>query len=444
VTRRLVLLAAAALAPAAALPAQQTPAPRAGARFDTSTVAFDTGGVHVILRRNPANDVVAANLYLLGGGQMVTPENAGIEPFLLWVSERGTKSYSQDALRKKIAALGSTIVVAPSDDWTLFGFRGVKGTFDSTWAIWADRLTAGTLDPSDIDFVRDQILSALRQRDDNADGLVHLLADSARFAGMPYSMPVGGSERSVSSFTAAELADWRTTKIITSRMLLVVVGNVERDHLARLVAQTFGKIPHGMYRWTPPVATPGTGGPAVLAQKRLPTNYLLGYYIGPPASSSDATALRIATAVIAGRLFTEVRSRRNLTYDVDAPFEERAITTGGLYVTTAFADSTLDIMRRETEALKRGRLDPEQLNLIEQQFITEFFLKNETNADQAGQLARAQVYRGDYRYADRFVLDIHAVTPLGIQYVAQKYMKGFVWAYVGDTLRVTRAKLEQF
>jgi zinc protease len=261
---------------------------------------------------------------------------------------------------------------------------------------------------------------------------------------MPYSMPVGGSERSVSSFTAAELADWRTTKIITSRMLLVVVGNVERDHLARLVAQTFGKIPHGMYRWTPPVATPGTGGPAVLAQKRLPTNYLLGYYIGPPASSSDATALRIATAVIAGRLFTEVRSRRNLTYDVDAPFEERAITTGGLYVTTAFADSTLDIMRRETEALKRGRLDPEQLNLIEQQFITEFFLKNETNADQAGQLARAQVYRGDYRYADRFVLDIHAVTPLGIQYVAQKYMKGFVWAYVGDTLRVTRAKLEQF
>ncbi|HTG53221.1 MAG TPA: hypothetical protein VL980_00175, partial [Gemmatimonadaceae bacterium] len=57
---------------------------------------------------------------------------------------------------------------------------------------------------------------------------------------------------------------------------------------------------------------------------------------------------------------------------------------------------------------------------------------------QADQLARAQVYRGDYRYADRFVLDIHAVTPLAVQYVAQKYMRGFVWAYVGDTTKVSR------
>jgi len=360
------------------------------------------------------------------------------------VSERGTAHYTRDVLRRKIAALGSGIVVQGSDDWTLFGFRGVRATFDSTWAIWADRLTAGTLDSADIDFVREQVLSSLRQREDSPDGLVHLLADSARWAGKPYSIMSGGTEHSVASFTAAQLAEWRATKIITSRMLLVVVGNVERDRVAKLVAATFGKLPAGDYKWAPPPATPGVGGPAVMVQRRLPTNYLLGYYIGPTPASSDASALRIATAVLAGRLFTEIRSRRNLTYDVDAPFEERAVITGGLYVTTAFPDSTLEIMRRETESLKRNRLAQEQLLVVEQQFITEFYLKNETNAEQANQLARAQVYRGDYRYADRFALDIHAVTPGAVQYVAQKYMKGFVWAYVGDSLRVTRAKLEAF
>jgi hypothetical protein len=63
------------------------------ATADTSTSVFDVGGVHVILRRNTANDVVAANLYLLGGNQQSTPQTAGTEPFLLWVSERGTKHY---------------------------------------------------------------------------------------------------------------------------------------------------------------------------------------------------------------------------------------------------------------------------------------------------------------------------------------------------------------
>lgn len=438
-------LAAAVLAAGLALGAQAQKTPtRPGARFDTSTVAFDTGNVHVILRRNPANNVVAVNLYLLGGTQLTTPANSGIETFLLLLSERGTAKYSRDVLRSKIAALGSTIVTEPHDDWTMFGFRGVKATFDSTWAIWSDRLLQGTLDADDIEFVRAQILTAVRQRKDSPDGYVHLLADSSRFVGTPYEQISTGTEVSVSAFNAASLGDWRTKETITSRMLLVVVGNVERDRVAKLVAQTFGALPKGNYTWTPPTADANAPRAPVMSQARLPTNYLLGYYIGPPASSSDVAAMRIATAVLGGNMFSEIRSRRNLTYDVDAPFEDRAITYGGLYVTTVYPDSTLNLMRAEQEALKHVRVPQEQLSIVEQQFITDFYMKNETNAQQADQLARAQVYRGDYRYADRFVLDIHAVTPLAVQYVAQKYMRGYAWAYVGDTTRVSRAVLGKF
>jgi len=49
----------------------------------SATTAFDVGGVHVILRQNDANNVVAANLYLLGGARQVTEANAGIEAILL-------------------------------------------------------------------------------------------------------------------------------------------------------------------------------------------------------------------------------------------------------------------------------------------------------------------------------------------------------------------------
>ena len=234
----------------------------------------------------------------------------------------------------------------PRDDWTMFGFRGVRATFDSTWAIWADRLTAGSLGSEDVEFMREQRLTVARQSQDSPDGLVHILADSARFAGQPYSLHGDGTERSLSAFTPAQLAEWRKTHLVTSRMLLVVVGNVTREAVARMVASTFGKLPHGDYHWTPPpAAAPGTGGPAVMVQRRLPTNYLLGYYIGPPPTSDDVTALRMATSVLGGRLFSEIRTRRGLTYDVDAPVGERAIVTGGLSVSTVYPDSVLAIMR---------------------------------------------------------------------------------------------------
>ena len=52
--------------------------PAAGIAPDTMTTDFVTRGVRVILRRNAANDVVAANLYLLGGVRQVTADTAGI------------------------------------------------------------------------------------------------------------------------------------------------------------------------------------------------------------------------------------------------------------------------------------------------------------------------------------------------------------------------------
>src|SRR5258708_13429085 len=57
----------------------------------TATMRFEVNGLSVILRRNTANDVVAANLYLLGGARQLTESTAGIEAMLLAASERGPK-----------------------------------------------------------------------------------------------------------------------------------------------------------------------------------------------------------------------------------------------------------------------------------------------------------------------------------------------------------------
>jgi hypothetical protein len=63
----------------------------------TMTSSFDVGGVKVILRESDANNVVAANLYLLGGTRQITLSNAG---FGAW-----DKELSQgDAAPQNVAA----------------------------------------------------------------------------------------------------------------------------------------------------------------------------------------------------------------------------------------------------------------------------------------------------------------------------------------------------
>jgi zinc protease len=147
---------------------------------------------------------------------------------------------------------------------------------------------------------------------------------------------------------------------------------------------------------------------------------------------------------LSGRFFTEIRSRRNLSYEVDAPFLERAIATGGVYVTTTDPNATLRVMRTELDRLQRELIDPQGLERLTQQFLTEYFLKNETNADQATMLARAQIYQGDYRAANRFVDALRAVKPEDVRRVARQYMRDFRFVYLGKPASLSKALLDQF
>jgi zinc protease len=412
--------------------------------LSTLTTSFDVSGVQVILRQSTANNVVAANLYLLGGTRQITQQTAGIEPFLLEVSDRGTAKYPRAALRRKMSALGSEIVTEPSDDWTMFGIRTTTQVLDSTWAIFADRLMEPTLDTADVGLLRNQFLSGIRQRRDDPDALAEFLADSIAFNGHPYGIPVTGTEATISAIDAAALKTYHNSQIVKSRMLLVVVGNVDRAHVENLVRGTLAKLPAGTYKWTLPSRLPERQSAIVIESRSLPTNYLVGYYSGPLANTDDYQALRIATSVLTGRLFAEIRTRENLTYDVHAPFVDRAASAGGLYVSTVLPDTTLKLMRAAITELQEGLLDRDGLERLEQQFLTEYFLDNETNGAQADFLARSQLYRGDYHEADRFVDELKSVTPEAVRRVAQRYMKGIRFAYVGDPSKLERDLISRF
>jgi zinc protease len=408
------------------------------------TTRYEVSGVRVIHRLTPANDIVAANVYLLGGVRQITDDNAGIEPLLLEASDRGTREYVGERVRTTLSRLGSTIVVEPETDWTIFGLRATREGFDSTWSVMASRLMHPTLDSGQVTLVREQLLAAVRQRGDNPDALASFVADTFAFSGHPYARATLGTERSLSHLTVATLKRYHDEQIVKSRMLVVIVGNVARSQVERLINRTLAMLPTGSYTWTLPEIVPARGAGFAIEPRSLPTNYILGYYLGPPAGSKDYQALRVAAAVLSGQLFAEIRSRRNLTYAVDAPFVERAIASGGLYVTTVSPDTTLALMQQQITALQQGTIDREALERLVQQFITEYFLNNETNAEQATFLARAQLYRGDFRVADLFVDELRDVTPEDVQRVARQYMRDIRFAYVGDSLRLSSRSLRGY
>lgn len=413
------------------------PASRAqDAPADTGTTSFRVGHVRVILRHNGANDVVAANIYLLGGTQELTARTAGVETLMLGASEGGTRRFPRAELRAITARTGATIVVDPSLDWTTYGLRTLRQSFDSSWAVFADRLVEPLLDSADVERTRAQMIAAARQSEADPDIAVARLADRLLYVGHPYRLDPDGTASSLAGLTALDVRRYHDQAVVQTRLLVVVVGNIDRRELERAISRTLATLPVGRYEWRPPPDFSPAPEHALLLERPLATNYILGYYAGPRAGTPDYAALRIATAVLSGRMFAEVRSREHLAYAVEAPFLDHAIAVGGLYVTTTNPNAALVAMAREVDRLQTTLVDPVGLKALVGQFLTDYFLKNETNADQAAFLARAELYTGDYRTAGAFVSTLRAVTPEDIQRVATTYMHDMRFGFVGDTTKV--------
>lgn len=404
---------------------------------DSLTTAREVAGVRIIQRINHRNDLVAVRLYLLGGTRQLTDHTAGIETLLLNAAAYGTDHYPGGQSQRAMARTGAVEVLEPEADWTVIGFITLRQDFDSAWVVFADRLTNPTLGPEAVRQARDQMLTLVRRRYADPDERIQIIANQGAFTGHPYALDPEGTEETLGAISNRDLTAYAHTQLVTSRMLLVIVGNVDTASVSALVTRTIGTLPHGAYKWTLPPPLPHQDRSHWLIETRdLPTNYILGYITGPPVSHPDYPAFRVATDLLSSRLYEKIRVERGLSYAASAPFLERAVGVGGLYASTPKPDEVLPIMYDQIRWLLQDPLDGFVLHQFVTSFRLQYVARNGSDADQADLLARAELYLGDYQKTDRFLQQLYRIGPEDVRRVADRYMRIIQWAYIGNTERM--------
>jgi zinc protease len=381
---------------------------------------------------NRATDVVAVRIYLLGGTRQLTLATAGIEPLLLRASNYGTAHYKDAEVERAMARTGSRVMINAGADWTAFGFVGLAGEFATSWRVLADRVGAPTLSEYGVEQARNQLLGEMRLRCAGPDERIRLLAMRSRFGQHPYAIDPWGTSFSLPQITAAQLAEYQATQIVRSRLLVVVAGNVDRALVEPLVAETLGQLPAGSYRWTPPPPVPERDPRWLMESRKLPTNYILGLFTGPPPQSREYPAFVLATSFLSGAVADAVRQERSLSYASFAPLIEQAIPVGGVYASTASPDLVMRILDDRVAALRERHISQLALD----QVIGRSSFNSRTSAEMAAELARAELYLGDYRQAGTDEKRLRSVTSQELAYVTDRYLRYISFAFIGDTTKM--------
>lgn len=403
---------------------------------DTLTVSYDVSGVHVLQRVNRSTDIVAARLYFLGGTRQLSEATAGIEALWLGATGYGTERYPGDEARRAMDRTGSVVVMETGADWSVLGFTGLAQDFDAAWDVLADRVVKPSLSDQAIGQARNRLVTRAHARYTDPDERIHVIANRSMFPDHPYSLDPNGTEGSLRGITTNQVRAYGREQVVTSRMLLVIVGNVERAHAESLVAATLGKLPRGAYQWTLPAPPPPFQSRWLVEHRQIPTNYIVCYFIGPPPTDRQYWPFRVATAFLSSYIWYSVRTQRSLSYASYAQFFDRALPMGEAYASTSKPDEVLPLIRQAVSDLQVVTIDYIHLHKLLDTYVFEYLEANATAADQADFLARAELYLGDFQRGDEFAKRLAWVTSREIADAARRYMSKLQYAYLGDTTRM--------
>ena len=407
--------------------------PTAGAG---NTEEFTVNGLKVILKKNTANQVVATQLYIRGGVMNLTPELAGIEPLLFDAAKQGTAKYPKEKINAELARMGTQIGNDVTRDYSVIQMRCVKTYFDLSWDIFSEVILNPTLDPQEIELSRDQLLNALRQRQDNPDSYLEWLGETQFYKNHPYALDPLGTEESVSKITVAQMRQYLKDNLLASKLLLVVVGNIDRAELQNKVARAFGQLPVGNYKPQPPSMVKHERAGVHTEAQELPTNYIGGYFAAPSLRDKDYFAMRTAVAILNDRIFEEVRTKRNLSYAPSAELDDLFANYGKLYVTTVSPDTTIKVMLQEVRRVQNRMLQAGALGGRINLANTSYYLENETNLAQAKFLARFELSGAGWKASEKFVKNRLKVTPEQIMEAALRYMNNIQFVVIGDPAQI--------
>ena len=402
------------------------------ARQAALVTEFEVNGLKVLVKRREGSLTVAAGLFIKGGSRNITAENAGIEALMLDAATEASESFPRARMRDEQSRMGTVISSSANHDYSVLALRCTRPNFDRSWQMFTDVVLRPTFAKENVALVQERLVVSLRDDTDDPDTYLQRLQERVAYARHPYLNRVEGTAESVAKLTAEDLRQYHRRVLETSKLLLVIVGDLDVDKVRALVTASFGKLPRGAYKSEPVPQLAFDKSSVEITPRSLKTNYVQGLFTAPAPNSPDIYPMRIASSLLRDRIFQEVRAKRNLSYAPDAFLRNQGANIGGIYVTAVDANQSVQLMLDEITRLQKEPVSNDDIQSVVAQYLTSYYIGQETNAAQAGELAQYELIGGGWKNSVDFIEKLNAVTPADIQRVSQKYMRNIRFVVLGD------------
>jgi zinc protease len=400
--------------------------------------AYETmvDGVKVIVQPS-GNDIVEIQTVIKGGVQNYPANKSGIESLAMTaLSECGTIKHDKNSFKNQLDKVSAEMYGYSGKDFSIVKMNCIKGDFDIVWSLYAEALTQPRFDVKEFARIKQDAINNLKEAEGQPDVAIDKYADKVAFAGRDYAKDPDGSVEIIEKLTPEETKAYYQSILTRSRMLIVVVADLDKTTIEQKVSQLLAGIKHGapfqlkkdffrVYKNT-----------FSAEQRDLATNYIEGISSGPEPGTPDFNAFNVAMRIFADRHFLDVRTNNGLSYAPQAWFNNGSVAVARFSVSTTQPDKYIAVFDKLVDKVKTEGFKADEVANMKVTYLTAFYYKLETNSAQATSLATNEVLFNNWRRSLTLVSDVKKLTVEEVDNAFRKYIGNIVWVYQGDPKKV--------
>lgn len=327
-----------------------------------------------------------------------------------------TKNTPEGVFDRTLEGLGARVNAATWLDWTFYYEDVPAGHLETVVRLEADRMENMILNERQLEAEREVVINERRQRVDNdPSGKLSEVLWATAFEKHPYRNPTIGWMRDIENLTLEDCLRFYETYYAPNNAVVVVVGDVDREALLRLVTRHYGHMEPQEIPAPPAVVEPRQEQ-AKREELRLAisTERLLVGYKAPAVTDSRSAALEVLNEVLfegdSARLTRALVTEGELASHVSAfvpPFRDP-----GLYEITVdlrpgkTAEQAEAVVLEEMSRVIAEGITEAELQKARNKLETRFYRQLETAQQKAHGLGFWEVTADDYRLlftiADRY------------------------------------------
>ena len=403
-------------------------------------------GLVLLTSEQRALPMVSIELLIDAGSRYDDAKQEGLANLTAKLLTYGTKRRTAAQISETLDFLGASLETRCGDDVASMSMTILKKDLATGLDLLADILTTSIFPQAEIDRQKQEIIAAIKAREEDPGAVAQRTFAAALFPGSPYGRLTEGTEASVRALQQKSVRDFFTRYYRPNRSIMAVVGDVSEQE----ISQALGNALRGWSKGEPsgpPLVPAKIGGLQSLRVNRDLTqaNIILGH-AGVERANPDYYAVQVMNYVLGGggfssRAMDSIRNERGLAYSVYSYFSAEKSHGSFQFVMQTKNETAEEAIRIAKEELQRIREQPvseQELSDAKDYLIGSFPLRLDTNRKVASFLAQVEFFQLGLDYPERYGELIHRVSVPEVQRVAKQYLHPdkLIIVVVGDQQKI--------